>query len=101
MQVVVPISKNYWKNLKFTAISQLLMLVFTGFIADNGEVATWTIYSVCTFWVVAALILIRRPNSPTQWDLGFIRYGFWIIAFTYILAGQRIYEYVQRVVLKN
>ena len=79
----------------------MLMLVFTGLMADHGVMLTWVIYSIWTFWAVVALIVIRRRSSPTQGDLSFVAWGFWVIAFIYILAGQHIYGYVQRVVLNQ
>ena len=77
------------------------MLVLTGLMADFGVMFTYVSYTVWTFWAVAALILIRRRNRPTRWDLAFITSGFWILAFIYIIAGQQIYGYVQRAILQH
>ena len=101
MQITLPISKSYIKPLRFTAISQLIMLVLTSLMADYGVMMTWVSYAVWTYWIVALLILLRRRSNPTRWDLSFITCGFWIIAFIYILAGQHIYGYVQRVLLHH
>lgn len=101
MQLVLPISKSYIKPLRYTVISQMLMLVFTGMIADFGVILTWVIYSIWTFWAVVALIVIRRRSCPTEGDLSFVAWGFLTIGFIYILAGQHIYDYVQRVVISQ
>ena len=101
MQIPLPISKSYINPLRFTAISQLFMLVVTGLMADFGVMFTWVSYAVLTFWAVALLILIRRRNHPTGFDLSFVTCGFWIFTFIYILAGQYIYAYVQHAIFKH
>jgi hypothetical protein len=101
MQGMLPISKSYIKPLLCTVISQIMLVIFTGLMADFGMMLTWTIKSIWTFWAVMALIVIRRKSCPTQGDLRFVMWGFWVIAFIYILAGQHIYGYVQRVILNQ
>lgn len=97
----LPISKSYSSPLRITSISQILLVLLTGFLADFGVMVTWTIYAVCTFWAVALLVILRRRNKPTEFDLFFVRFGFFVIVSVYALFGPHIYEFVQTVVLKN
>jgi hypothetical protein len=87
--------------LLFSAVSQALALIFTGLIGDFGVALVWTLYSILTFWTAAGLIMMRRRKHLTGPDIGFVRYGFFFIFLTYILFGNFIYEYVQRVVLNR
>gem|GEM_PF-3761558 len=75
------------------------MLALSSLIADFGVVFAWVIYSVFTFWLGAAVILVRRPKNPSNGDLAYIKYGFGFIALTFLVAGQNIYNYVQQEIL--
>lgn len=97
----LPGSKNYFRSLRISGLSQIFLLLLTGFVADGGVAGMWTLYAVGTFWVGALLVMIRRRNNPSELDLFFVGYGFVVIAFIYILFGAHIYEFVQTSVLGN
>lgn len=97
----LPGSKNYFRSLRISGLSQIFLLLFTGFLADGGVAGIWTLYAGGTFWVGTLLVMIRRRNNPSQLDLFSVGYGFLIIAFIYILFGPHIQEFVQTSVLGN
>ena len=101
MQVAHPVSMSYIKPLLCAVIPQMLMLVVTGLMADSGVMLTWVIYSIWTFWAIVALIVIRHRSRPTQGNLHFLTWGFWIIAFVFLLTGQLIEGYIRRVILQH
>lgn len=53
----------------------MLLLLLTA-LAIDGQLLMWVVYSIAIFWVMALIIIVRRPSSPTRGDLVAIRYGF-------------------------
>ena len=54
---------------------QLLLFVFTGLILDGGHLTRMCIVAVTGYWIVAAMLIVRRRKSPTKTDLFFLRWG--------------------------
>lgn len=62
------------------AIAMQLMLLVLGLLAtDCGEWTRAVLLAAVAFWPVTLILVIRRPTSPTQLDLMFIRYGYPVI----------------------
>ena len=71
----------FWTALKL----QLVLAIVTTLVLDMGQThrAFWVAF--LGQWVVAWIILIRRPMHPTRTDLAVVRYG--IIPLLLIVAG--------------
>lgn len=63
--------------------SALVPQLFIGFLAllmlDGGIMAKVVGVAVLAFWLCAGVLMVRRPMAPTQFDLAFVKYGFWIV----------------------
>ena len=57
------------------AIQFLLILVPTSTVLDGGGLLRTCFIVVISFWTVVAVMIARRPESPTHGDLRFIRLG--------------------------
>gem|GEM_PF-5212671 len=41
----------------------------------------WSALSFIAFWIATAIIIIRRPQTPTKTDLFLIRWGYFLTLF--------------------
>ena len=83
----LPIAEDYRRAI----FSSLILQVILGFLAmmvlDGGRIAHTTGIAVLAFWAGAAVIILRRPKSPTEWDLFLVRFGFLpLLIMTFALA---------------
>ena len=49
--------------------------VLTSLLLDHGRQAQLFLAALVGHWVGIGLIMWRRPQSPSKWDLLFVRYG--------------------------
>jgi len=70
------LSPDFRKAIRFTIVQHIMFLVCAGFILDGGTLLRMVLFSMAAHWVVIFTILIRRPKSPTRFDIGMIRTGF-------------------------
>ena len=70
------ISRDYRRAIRDTLIVQVILVVFFGLLLDGGFMGGRAILSVIAFWIVTAIIIVRRPKTPTKIDLFFIRCGY-------------------------
>lgn len=72
----LPISKAYDRPI-FEAVGlQLLVGLLSLLILDGGTVARICGMALVAFWFGAALLIYRRPLSPSKLDLLVIRFGY-------------------------
>ena len=70
------ISPAYKRSL-WTTIGVQLVLLLVGMLAtDCGEWARTVLLTVVAFWIMALIVIVRRPHNPTAIDLMVIRYGY-------------------------
>ena len=88
MNTVLPISPAY-RNAVFDALAiQALIAVFSGMILDCGQTARGCGIALLAFWGGAAVLICRRPLSPTRIDIELIRFGYLpVIALTFFVAN--------------
>lgn len=41
----------------------------------NGRERLMCFISIGAYWLAAAILIARRPMTPSRWDLAFIRFG--------------------------
>lgn len=82
MQLTTPMAKDYRRSLFISVGLQMFFQVLGGITFDGGLLFLRVNYSMAIYWVMALLVILRRPSKPTKGDLIAIRYG-----FLFILAG--------------
>lgn len=79
MKHTTQISESYIQDLRFSVAFQLLLFLLIALGAIDGQLLMWVLYSLAIYWVMAFVMIARRPRSPTRVDLIVIRYGFFAI----------------------
>jgi hypothetical protein len=76
MAYSLPISANYRRPV-FEAIGLQVLLGFLSLlILDGGTTARICGIALVAFWGGAAVLLWRRPQSPTRVDIQLLRFGY-------------------------
>jgi hypothetical protein len=86
MNVSLPISPAYRKPIFESVGLQALMCVLSGLLLDRGDTARICGIALIGFWVGAAMLIWRRPHSPTRKDIELLRFGYLplvVIAFVF------------------
>jgi hypothetical protein len=73
------LSPAYRSAVLDATIVQAPILFLSGLAADGGAAAWICMKAALVFWAAVVLIAIRRPQSPSKWDLRFIRFGFLLL----------------------
>ena len=76
MNTTIPISAGYRRAIFESLALQIFFGVFAMMFLDGGRIAHTVGIAVLAFWTGAALIMFRRPASPTKLDLLLVRVGF-------------------------
>lgn len=74
-------SPLYVPQLKFALFWHVVTLLFASIILDGGFIFRCCCGASVGFWIAVALVATRRPESPTERYLLFIRHGYPAIAF--------------------
>ena len=91
----LPISPSYRKPV-FEAVGlQVLLGFFSLLILDGGTTARVCGIALVAFWVGVAVLIWRRPQSPTRTDIELVRFGylplmviaFFLVHFIWTLRG--------------
>jgi len=62
--------------IKFSLVTQILIVILAGFVADGGGAAQIVFFAFVSFNSYLASVLVFRPKNPTKLDLVLIRAGF-------------------------
>lgn len=84
MKLTTRIAKAYSRNVLASMVLQILLLLLSLLATDRGQLTMWILYSIPIFWLMVAIIVTRRPRTPTRGDLIAIRYGFVMILMAVI-----------------
>ncbi|MHC4178435.1 MAG: hypothetical protein ACYSWU_13060 [Planctomycetota bacterium] len=72
-----------WRTRDFVIalVLQGLLLIFAALLLDGGFLLRLSLMAVITHWIAAGVIVVRRRASPTEFDVGLVRYGFvfWLL----------------------
>ena len=79
------IAAGYMQGFMIALMFQAIFLLLGSTCFDNGDLLRWVILSIIAYWILALIIVIRRPQSPTRFDLAAIRSGF-IVIFLLVIA---------------
>ena len=86
------LSPRYMAAIRTALKVQIPLGILCSLIMDGGQTARVCAAVMGGFWLSAALIAYRRPWSPTEGDLRFLRWGFlpaFVVAlFVAVLLGR-------------
>jgi hypothetical protein len=80
------LSPSYDRAIKSAIVEQLVLGVLAALLLDGGQTARNLACCIAVFWLVVAMIALRRPFMPAAADLAIIRWGslpLLILAFVY------------------
>jgi hypothetical protein len=93
MNLRAAISHRYRRPILIGACFQVGFLFLGALTFDLGQMFQWALIATVAYWIVATLILLRRPQTPTSSDLVFLRSGFVIILPLTILLTSFIWSW--------
>jgi hypothetical protein len=70
------VSPMYKSALKLATLQQVVLLNLSSLLLDFGQTFRVCAVAAIVHWITIAIIVARRPLSPTGLDLGIIRWGF-------------------------
>lgn len=76
MNRALPVSAEYRKTVFQALALQAVMVALSQLVLDFGTSARICGLALLGFWAGVALIIARRPSTPTRTDLALIRIGF-------------------------
>jgi hypothetical protein len=71
-----PVSTKYRSAIRDSLCLQAIFVTLGGLALDGGQLGRYTLFVLVPYWIVALLILMRRPDSPTPLDLAVVRFGY-------------------------
>jgi hypothetical protein len=77
----VNLSKEYWRALQVSLAFQIFFGLFSALCLDGGQMLQWWAVTMLAYWVGLGLVVIRRPQEPTDFDLFLIRWSFPVLCF--------------------
>jgi len=87
MKLGVSIPKAYRRSLRFAVVIQLVALLLSGFVDDEGIFFAICVTAWAAFWA-GALTVMRRRQVPSRFQLVCLRYGPLAIPLVVFVLGQ-------------
>jgi hypothetical protein len=75
-RTIVPLSDEYRRPIRLAMFQQILIAIVCLLMLDGGRAARFCGVLLLGFWLGAALIMARRPMTPTTLDTILIKYSF-------------------------
>ena len=84
----VPVTKSgYWPAIKSALVQQIVILFLAALLLDGGQFLHIAMLAFLGHWITIAMVILRRPRSPTPGDLLIVRYGYPIILLAVAVFG--------------
>jgi hypothetical protein len=87
MRIGFPIPSAYQRSVRFALAVQLVALLLSAWVDDNGSFIVITVAAWAAFWA-GALVMMRRRQTPTGAELVGLRYGPLAIPVVMFIVGQ-------------
>ncbi len=71
------VSLRYKPAVVFAVATQASVGLLALMLLDSGRVAHVVGVAGLGFWLATAVLVARRPHTPTGLDLAWVRWGFW------------------------
>jgi hypothetical protein len=72
----LPLSPAYREAVWVALVLQVIATLFLLTILDGGTLAKVGGAAMAGFWIGAAVVMVRRPRSPSTLDLLYVRWGY-------------------------
>ena len=76
----------YDRAIFFSIIVQVIVSPPTVVLLGGGAAALGMVAILAGYWIVAAIIILRRPLSPSKGDVAFVRWGFLLLAVLFVFV---------------
>jgi len=73
---VLPVADRYREAICFSLMQQVPFALLSLLTLDGGIMARICGIAMLGFWAALALMMVRRPLSPSAFDIMFLRWGF-------------------------
>lgn len=83
------ISPLYEPAIRFTLKTQIAFTVVAVLMLDRGQFARTAGVAMLGFWIGSMLLIIRRPQAPTDTDVMWLRWGFFAVFIAASFVGMR------------
>ena len=70
------ISPAYDRVIRKSLVAQVVVGILAALMLDGGETARVVGVAVLAYWLCAAVVIMRRPHEPTNFDLAIVHWGF-------------------------
>ena len=81
------VAPSYRRAVLVSAVLQVAVLFGSGLVLDFGALAQICWMALAPYWIGVFLVVWRRPQQPTRFDLALIRVGYLsVVAVTLFLA---------------
>lgn len=88
MSALPTLSPKYHGAIEMAIAWQLIILLTTALMLDGGMRFRLSLVGAGAHWALILICLVRRPETPTRMDLGFIRFGYVSVAIlAWVIAG--------------
>lgn len=71
------ISSAYDRPIRFSLVCQVVIGLLAALTLDGGLIARVVGVAMLAYWLCVALVVARRPQSPSPFDLWLVRWGLW------------------------
>jgi hypothetical protein len=72
----VPIAPTYREPVKISLVIQVLTTALLVAVLDGGNAAKAGACAMLGYWIGAAIVMYRRPRTPSRLDLIYVRWGY-------------------------
>ncbi len=62
-------------------------MILAALLLDGGVTLRFCAAAALPSWLCTLVIILRRPQQPTNFDLAIIRYGFWAVLLLVLALG--------------
>jgi hypothetical protein len=90
------LAPGYSPSIKLAVIQQSVVLLLASLMLDFGQTLHACCVAALAHWATIALIITRRPSSPTPLDITLVRYGFWVMAFLMWMVAPLVWKLSSR-----
>ena len=66
----------YKDSIKFALVQQITILLLSAGVLDGGDMFSICLIPFLAFWTCVFLIRLRRPETPSRFDLLFIKWSY-------------------------
>lgn len=73
---VLPVTNRYREAIYFSLGQQVPWALLSLLFLDGGNMARICAITMLGFWAALALMMVRRPLSPSSFDIMYVRWGF-------------------------